>query len=95
MNKKAMDLSIQTIVVAIIALIVLGVVIFIFYDQIKAVADGFKRTREGAQVCQTGFLGGQKCVLPENCKEVDGWEPVPGRCEEEGYVCCEKKSEKK
>ena len=87
MNKKAMELSIQTIVVAIIALIVLGVVVFIFYDQIKEVAKGFTRARKGAELCQTGFLGEQKCVS-EECPP--GWKSAPGRCEQEGYVCCEK-----
>ena len=86
MDKKA-DLSIQLIIVAIIALIVLAVVVLIFFDQIKNVAKGFTKTREDSQICRTDFLGGQKC--DKSCG--DGWESAQGRCEDPGEICCQRK----
>lgn len=89
MNKKAVELSMNVIIIAVIALIVLSVVIFIFYDQIKKVATGFEETREKAQICQVGWFGDQKCVSESEC--TGDWEIVTGKCEEEDKVCCEKK----
>lgn len=43
MKKKGMDLSINTVIVAIIALLVLAVVIYIFRDQISKIASSFTK----------------------------------------------------
>ena len=95
MNKKAIELSINIIIVAVIALLVVGVVVFIFYDQIKKVATGFTETREKTQICQVGWLGDQKCVKgtsDQDCGE--GWHMVSPRCEAEDEICCEKEKPK-
>jgi hypothetical protein len=89
MRKKAQGLPLNIVIVAIIALIVLGVIIFIFYDQIKKVATGFTETREKSQICQTGWVGGQRCIKADSCPA--GWQKTSARCEEEGEICCEKK----
>ena len=92
MNKKAAELSINIIIIAVIALLVLGVVVFIFYDQIKKVATGFTETREKTQICQVGWLGSQKCLKSNiTCESLGiGWKQVSARCEAEDEICCEK-----
>lgn len=89
MKKKGQGLPLNIIIIAIIALIVLGVVVYIFYNQIKKTATGFDESRERTQICQVGFLGDEKCVKGTDCEE--GWEPASGRCEGEGEICCKRK----
>ena len=84
MKRKA-EISMQVLVMAIISLVVLAVVIFIFYDQIKDVASGFSKAREDAQFCETGLLGGQECMT--SCPS--GWELVNAKCDG-GLVCCKR-----
>jgi hypothetical protein len=87
---KAQGLPLNIIIIAVIALIVLGVVVYIFYNQIKKTASGFEETRERTQVCQVGFLGDEKCVKESDGCET-GWEEVSGRCDGENEICCKKK----
>ena len=91
-NKKAAELSINVIIVAVIALLVLSVVVFIFYDQIKKVAQGFTETREKTKICNVGLFGDQKCVKEsDGCKSIgQDWQEVSANCEAEGEICCEK-----
>jgi len=90
MKKKAQGLPLNIIIIAIIALIVLGVVVYIFYNQIRKTASGFDESRERTQICQVGFLGDEKCVKRSDGCGTD-WEETSGRCEKEDEICCKKK----
>lgn len=88
MKGKRGELSIQVVVMAIIALIVLGVVTYIFWDNISDVSSGFKDARKQT-ACRTDFLGGQKCV--SSCNDLAGdWEKADARCQDPDLVCCQK-----
>jgi len=90
MNRKAQGLSMRTIVLAIIALLVLVVIIFIFSGQIGEVSKGFSDARDSSNLCRTDFLGGQKCIKEDtNCPK--NWEEhSSAKCEDSGYKCCKK-----
>jgi len=91
MNKKGAELSINIIIIAVIALLVLSVVIFIFYDQIRKVAQGFTETREQTDICRVGLLGDQKCIKANDCSGLGaGWKKSTAKCEAEDEICCEK-----
>lgn len=99
-KKKGQGLPINMIIIAVIALLVLGVVVFIFYDQIKKIATGFSETREKAQLCQEGWLGGQKCIKSDQTCEEDlepkgAWVKADERCAAEDEICCERKETEK
>jgi hypothetical protein len=86
MMKKAQSLSITTVVIAILAVLVMAVLFFVFTGRMGLF------TKE-IQTCPSG-----PCVLEEDCKEAGGFE-LPGdyldpvenkKCSEipGDYVCC-------
>lgn len=88
MNKKRGEISIQVLVMAVIALVVLGVVTYIFWDNIRDVAQGFKDAREQTP-CRTDIIGGERCV--KNCDDLEGdWEETKATCQD-NLVCCKEK----
>jgi hypothetical protein len=102
MNKKAIELAMQTIVVAAIALVVLAVVIIVFGTQISKTAQQYLGISEQAageanvtNKCQTMF-GSRVCA--KDCQTTSNkttYVPVPGDwadCKSKSMVCCERLS---
>jgi hypothetical protein len=88
-NKRAEGLSMNTVVIAGIALFVLVIVIMIFSDKIGKVSSGFEDTRDSYKICRTDPLSGNKCAT--TCGS--GWEEFEGyRCEGDDEICCKRKS---
>jgi len=83
--KKAQSISINTIVVAIIALLVLVIVVFVFGKQI---GDWFETTNTcetAGGSCDKGQLSGG------GCNREEGYALVPGAsCPEKNTPCCRK-----
>lgn len=75
-SKKAQGISMEVIVIAVIALIVLAVLSYIFISR----AGGFGSS---ASDCEAKA---ENAECQEECDE--GEAPVPGLCDKEGEICC-------
>ncbi|MBW3001716.1 hypothetical protein KY338_00980 [Candidatus Woesearchaeota archaeon] len=101
MNKKAVELSVQTMIIVALGLIVLVVLIFVIRGQISKGASQYfdigKSAAEEAATdqCKSGLFVERKCA--QNCASLDSgfyWKAVGIRgCDESkgaGYICCER-----
>lgn len=93
--KKAQGISINTIIIAAIALIVLVVLIAIFTGRMGIFGKDLSDAQKG-QLCKgdMGMVQGNSCAADkeqvysnfEQCGEKD--DPVSKGCMKPGYVCC-------
>ncbi len=98
MDKKAIEMTMQTIVVAAIALIVLFTVVIIFRAQISKTTQQFfgigqQATSElNATSCAGGFFSTKKCAVDCLTDIKDGyyWHSVGALDCKGGQVCCER-----
>lgn len=93
MNKRGIGLSFETLVVAIIVLVVLGVVIAIFLTQSGKYVGKYSEVAEKAeeQIKGCSSLFGRYCA--SSCDSGD--EPIPGtfeECTSSNGKCCGKSS---
>jgi len=89
MRKKSQSISINTIIVAAIALAVLVVLFIIFTGRFKIFSEGVSSTASCTTTCNS--LGKSKYTLTESsCREATGYTYVPGKYTDvpEGHVCC-------
>lgn len=101
MNKKAVELSVQTMIIVVLGLIVLVVLIFLLRGQISKGASQYFKIGESAAKeastteCESGLFVERKCA-PNNCVGLDSgfnWKAVGIRgCDKKGsgQVCCER-----
>jgi len=99
MNKKAVQLSVQTMIIVALGLIVLVVLIFVFRGQISKGAQQYfdigKSAAEEADPnkCESGLFVERECAdscagLTQNSKYY--WKSVGIRGCEKGKICCER-----
>jgi hypothetical protein len=97
MDKKAVELSVQTMIIIALGLIVLVVLIFVFRGQISKGAQQYfdigKSAAEEADPnkCESGLFVERKCA--GSCSALDGkyyWTSVGIRGCEGGKICCER-----
>ena len=90
MRKKAQGLSMQMIVIAIMALVVLIVVLFIFTGETGKFSRGVATIRDSAISCNNDLLGlgDQECIQSTVCP--DEWKPIPAKCSKDTEICCKK-----
>ena len=82
--KKAQGLTLNTMVMAVLAIIVLAIGIALFYSFVNNTAEpGIT----GPVKCGTLFGGKSECLLAENCKAEGGTSVGKRGCEDE-KVCC-------
>ena len=96
MNKKSQSISINTIIIAAIALAVLVVLFIVFTGRFKIFSEGVSKTTGCETACKSfgkiKYSGGD--VRRETCEgpqaSISGGIAVPGRYDDvtEGFVCC-------
>lgn len=91
MNKKG--LTMETIVIAILCLVVLAIMIFIFRSQVGSLMGGYTNIAKNAtgQSCGVPWSGFQCFSKTEGCPKTGGWvqSNLQGCSSEQ--VCCESK----
>ena len=99
MDKKAVQLSIQTMIIVILGLIVLVVLIFLIRGQIsKGAAQYFKIGESAAKeaatdICESGLFVERQCSA--NCADLTKnskyyWKSIGIRGCTKGEICCER-----
>ena len=90
MNKKGQSISINTIIVAAIALAVLVVLFAIFTGRLGSFSTGVSKTANCENACKA--LGKTGDSFPEDvCKTTSGRTFIPGKYDDvtgDGNVCC-------
>ncbi|MBI4141230.1 hypothetical protein HY485_05330 [Candidatus Woesearchaeota archaeon] len=77
MNKRAVELTMNVIIIAAILLITLAVLLSFYINQTKKVETAFNQ-------CESKR---GECMSADNCKQQKGT-PLPFSCTTETYTCC-------
>lgn len=80
-NKKGVELTLNTVVVAALVLIVLVVLVFIFVNKSREFVAGISS-------CETRHSGNYQCVEDaESCTNLGGRIDVSAKCEDKSMCC--------
>lgn len=93
MNKKGMELTMNTIIIAVLSLVVLAVLIGLFVRQVGKTSGGYSDiysnvTTQQEDVCSS-LIKGTSCVTADKCPDPSKQKPGSWDDCQAPKVCCE------